>query len=186
MPTGPRSRAPSRRFDRGRGGRVAAGGGVDRGGELGVARRRDVDVGEAAHQRGRAGEPARRGGRDDPPVVGRLRLALGQRDRRAGEERGELAERAVEPRAVELVDDQPAPARGGVDDDAALPLLVARAGRRCRGADQRCAAVTSVAPVDLPDCAAAFAIASASVVLPAPAGPTSTTWPPASAAATAA
>ena len=116
-----------------RGGRVAAGRGVDREPRASASRgRRDVDVGEAPHERGRAVERCRRG-RDDPPAGGRRRLAVRQRDRRAAEERREVAERAVEPRAVELVDHEPAPARGGVDHDCRAPTPRRPGGRACRG-----------------------------------------------------
>ena len=124
-----------------------------------------------------AGEPLERlpGGRHDPPARRRGRLAVRQRDGQPGEVGGERAQRVVERRAVELVGDQPAAALGGAGDEA----------RPCRRSPRSSpgAAVTSAAPSAWPACTAACAIASASVVLPLAGGPTSTTWPAASAAA---
>ena len=109
---------------------AAARGGVDRRRQVGVGRRRDVE-------RARSAGRARASRRARPAAVatmrqsaGAVRSPSGSVTGYAGEERGEVAERAVELRAVELVDDEPAVAVGRGGDDPRLPLVVARAAER--------------------------------------------------------
>ena len=175
-------------LDHGGGGRVALGRGVDRRLEVGGVGARQADLGEAPQQRGRRlGRTAARVARgDDAPVLrrGDLARAVGQRERQAAEERRQVAERLVELRAVDLVDDQPLLLAGGGEDVALREARPRPRARRCRGRVHFGLAVESAAPSERPACTAALATATARVVLPEPAGPAITRCLPDASAAT--
>ena len=167
---------------------VALGGGVDRRVEIGGVGARQADLREAPQQRGRRlGRAAARVARgDDPPVLRRrdLARAVGQRERQAAEERRQVAERLVELRAVDLVDDQPLLLAGGGEDVALREARPRPRARRCRGRStsgwrSRARRPPSGRPAPRP-----WRRRRASVVLPEPAGPAITRCFPDASAAT--